>query len=154
MRPLLGGRTRALKFALVGALCFAVQYLALLLLARTGLVRPLADGAGFLLSAQLNFALSTAFTWRDRRGARARGLVARWASFNLTALLGLAINTGVFSLLYPSLGNLAASALGVLAGAGCNYLVLDLLVFRRRPAAPAPAPHAAVRLPLPAKEYS
>jgi putative flippase GtrA len=147
MSPLLGTRMRALIFVCVGALCFSLQYMLLLLLARTGLAQPLADGVGFLTSAQLNFALSSRYTWGDRRSAGSPRRRIRWASFNLSVLLGLALNTGVFALTYRAIGTLPASALGVLTGAGCNYLLCDVLVFRRPARRKLPS-HLAAPVPM------
>jgi putative flippase GtrA len=130
VRPLSRYR-RVLRFALVGLTCFAVQYVALRLLTRVGLPATPADAVGFLLSAQLNFTLSSLFTWADRKDLFARPLVGRWFSYNASILVTLAINAGVFQLCRP-IGELAASALGVAVGAAGNYVLCDLLVFRDR----------------------
>lgn len=130
MRPLSQYR-RVLRFVLVGITCFAVQYVALRLLTRLGLPATPADAVGFLLSAQLNFTLSSLFTWADRKDLFARPLVGRWLSYNASIVVTLAINAGVFQLCRP-FGELAASALGVAVGAVGNYLLCDLLVFRNR----------------------
>ncbi len=129
---------RALRFALVGVVCFAVQYVALRLLISTGLPATPADAIGFFLSAQLNFTLSTFFTWADRKELFARSLAGRWFAYNASILITLAINTGVFQLCRP-LGELAASAVGVVVGAAGNYVLCDLLVFRGRRGARAAA---------------
>jgi putative flippase GtrA len=143
-------------FLSVGAACFLTQYAALTAMTAAGTYRPLANALGFAMSAQLNFALSVRLTWRDRPSA-ARGLWARWASYNGTALISLAVNTAVFAAAYRRLGNLPAAAVGVLAGMCVTYLVCDLLIFAdrgktravggahrapRRPAPMAPPPVA------------
>jgi putative flippase GtrA len=132
MGPLLLARSRVLRFALVGAVCFAAQFTVLRLLTAVGVAQPLGNAIGFLLSAQLNYALSSGFTWGDRRGAVQRAALARLLSFNGATLIGLAINTAVFTLCYRSLGALPASALGVLVGSASNFLICDLMVIRRR----------------------
>jgi len=129
MGPLFRGHRRALRFALVGVLCFGVQYLALRLLVAAGLSATPADAVGFLLSAQLNFTLSSLFTWGDRQHTFTGTLRTRWASFNASVLVTLALNTGVFQLCRP-MGDLPASAFGVIVGAVGNYALCDLLVFR------------------------
>lgn len=142
---------RALRFAAVGVVCFSVQYLVLRLFVTAGVEATVADALGFALSAQLNFTLSSLFTWGDRKGAFTRSPGTRWLSFNASILLTLAINTGVFQVSRP-LGYLAASALGVFAGALGNYALCDIVVFRgRRGAQPATAP-AAELVPAMAKE--
>jgi putative flippase GtrA len=117
-------------FLCVGGACFLTQYAALTAMAAAGMYRPVANALGFAISAQLNFALSARLTWRDRPSAG--GLWARWASYNGTALISLAVNTAVFAIAYRRLGNLPAAAAGVLAGMCVTYLVCDLLIFRDR----------------------
>ena len=132
MRSLPGGRKRQLLFLCVGATCFLAQYAALTALVAAGASRPLANALGFVLSAQLNFALSARLTWRDRTASVGRGLRRRWVSYNGTALISLAVNTAVFAAAYHRLGDLAAAALGVLSGMCVTYLICDLLIFRDR----------------------
>ncbi|MFC4113151.1 GtrA family protein [Nonomuraea zeae] len=124
---------RILRFVTVGSFCFSFQYVCAVLLAGLGAPWPLSNAAGFLLSAQLNFLLSSGWTWRDRPPGWARSaLRRRWASYNATAVLALAINTAVFSVSYRALGALPAAALGVLTGSVANYLICDRAVFRMR----------------------
>ena len=132
MRTLLRRGRRQLLFLCVGAACFLVQYTALTAMAAAGTYRPVANALGFVISAQLNFALSARLTWRDRPPTAARALWARWASYNGIALISLAVNTAVFTVAYHRLGNLPAAALGVVAGMCVTYLVCDLLIFRDR----------------------
>ncbi len=132
MKTLLRPGKRQLLFLCVGATCFLTQYAALTAMAAAGTYRPLANALGFAISAQLNFALSARLTWRDRPTAAARTLWARWASYNGTALISLAVNTAVFTAAYHRIGNLPAAALGVLCGMCVTYLVCDMLIFRDR----------------------
>jgi len=132
VKTLLRPGKRQLLFLCVGATCFLTQYAALTAMAAAGTYRPLANALGFAISAQLNFALSARLTWRDRPTAAARTLWARWASYNGTALISLAVNTAVFTAAYHRIGNLPAAALGVLCGMCVTYLVCDMLIFRDR----------------------
>src|SRR6266516_2122278 len=100
MRRFSHSRARIAVFAAVGAFCFAVQLVLLTLIAGAGVDRPIADAIGFALSAQLNFLLSTRFTWRDRKVAGRRDIGVRWLAYNATALLSLAGNTAVFAVAY------------------------------------------------------
>jgi len=132
MKTLLRRRRRQLLFLCVGVTCFLTQYAALTAMAAAGTYRPLANALGFAISAQLNFVLSARLTWRDRPPAAARTRWARWASYNGIALISLAVNTAVFTIVYHQVGNLPAAALGVLCGMCVTYLVCDLLIFRNR----------------------
>jgi putative flippase GtrA len=147
VKTLLRRRRRQLLFLCVGGACFLTQYGLLTAMTAGGVYRPLANALGFAASAQLNFALSARLTWRDRSANGQRGTLggrsprqarrafwARLASYNGTALVSLAVNTGVFTIAYHRLGNLAAAALGVVCGMCVTYLVCDLVIFRdRRP---------------------
>jgi putative flippase GtrA len=130
MRHYLG--RRQLVFVAVGGTCFLAQYGALTAMAASGLYRPAANALAFVLSAQLNFLLSSRFTWRDRRAGSARTFWARLAGYNGTALISLAVNTAAFTLVYRQVGNLAGAAVGVICGMCVTYLVCDLLIFRAR----------------------
>jgi putative flippase GtrA len=125
-------KTRPLLFAAVGGCCFLVQVGVLTALAAAGTSRPLANAIGFVISAQLNFALSSRLTWRDRQARTARARWTRLVSYNGTALLSLAVNTGVFALVYHRTGNLLAAALGVGCGMCSTYVVCHFLIFGDR----------------------
>jgi putative flippase GtrA len=142
---------RALRFTAVGIVCFSVQYLVLRLFTAAGVQATVADAVGFALSAQLNFTLSSLFTWGDRKGDFSRSPGTRWVSYNASILLTLAINTGVFQLCRP-LGYLAASALGVLVGSVGNYVLCDIVVFRGRRGAQTVTAPATELVPAMAKE--
>ena len=142
---LLGPFSRTLRFALIGLLCFGAQYGAAWLFVRAGVSWPVGNATAFFLSAQLNFVLSSTFTWRDRDVDGRRWSVRRWISYNGTVLLSLAVNTAAFVAIYPVTGALAASVAGVVAGAGATYLICNYIVFRSRRADPVPA---AVELPV------
>jgi putative flippase GtrA len=130
---------RKLCFLLVGACCFTLQYAVLRALSGAGLARPIANGIGFVISAQVNFLLSSAFTWADRGsdGARSEGISkprlrsnpSRWLSYNGTAAVALVVNTVVFALADRIVGALPAALAGVAAGTVVTFLVCDRLIF-------------------------
>lgn len=125
---------RLARFAAVGATCFALQAGILTVLERAGVPATLANAVGFAASAQLNFLLSSYFTWFDRRvplSAR-RTVAARWAAFQATAGLALCFNTGVFALAVRVLDPVAAAAVGVLTGAALTFMTGNHLIFRNR----------------------
>jgi len=119
---------RRFFFPFVGGVCFLAQIAILTVLSGLGTPEPAANAAGFLISAQLNYVLSSTLTWGDRRARRAGGLL----TYNATALLSLGVNTVVFTVAYRLTGATAAAALGVLCGMGVTYASCDLLIFRRR----------------------
>jgi putative flippase GtrA len=125
---------RLARFSIVGATCFAIQAGILLALREAGVPDTAANAAGFLASAQVNFLLSSAFTWADRRLPEpgARPVAARWASFQVTVAISLACNTGVFAIVSRFAPPVAAAAVAVCAGALLTYLASDHLVFRRK----------------------
>ena len=136
---------RKVRFALVGGACFALQLTILRVLRDTTLARSQANAIGFALSAQANYALSTVFTWRDRsgyggslpvvsqrdidangrsdtRGASWAGApsLPRWATYNLTALVALGVNTATFVAVDDTAGEVPAALAGVAAGRNVN----------------------------------
>jgi len=132
VKDLVRRRRRQLLFVCVGASCFLAQLGTLTALSSAGVARPTANAIGFVLSAQLNFALSLRLTWGDRARTLARALWARLVSYNGTALIALGVNTLAFTLAYRRLGSLPAAGLGVLSGMCVTYLVCDRLIFRPR----------------------
>jgi putative flippase GtrA len=122
------GAARPLRFALTGGLAGLVQLTLLALLTRHGWPSLTANLVAFLLAAQVNFAVSMTFTWRDRR--HGQRIWRRWLLFH-GAIAGMAaLNMLIFALARMAMPDLAASALGILAGAVGNFLAGDRLVFR------------------------
>jgi putative flippase GtrA len=133
---------RVVRFGMVAGLCTLLQLLILEFLNRLGVNRVLANGIGFVISAQVNFALSALFTWRDRKPRLARhgrsqnaskaGVwVARWAKFNITVLVALAINEVVFAAaLHAGATLIIGSAAGILTGAVVTFSVNHFVTFR------------------------
>lgn len=119
---------RPLRFALTGGLAGLVQLGLLAALADHGWRPWIANLAAFLLAAQLNFALSTLYTWRDRRGTDV--LWRRWLLFH-GSISGMAVlNIAVYTVARTVLPYLLASAAGIAVAAVGNFLLGDRLVFR------------------------
>lgn len=125
---LLAPRARPLRFVLTGGTAGMVQLVLLALLMRFGWNAMLANGAAFLLAAQVNFALSVTLTWRDR--SPANSLIRSWLLFHASIALMAAVNMLTFAGTHSVLPALAASLAGIGAGAVGNYLAGDRLVFR------------------------
>jgi len=142
-RSLVGGdAARPLRFALTGGVAGITQLALLALLMRYGWPGLAANGGAFLLAAQVNFALSVTFTWRDRCDGRPLG--RRWLAFH-GAIAGMAvINMLVFAASRAVAPSLVASLLGIGVAAVGNFVIGDRLLFRghtpasARRAAPTP----------------
>ncbi|MGH3217975.1 MAG: glycosyltransferase [Streptosporangiaceae bacterium] len=131
-----------MRFGMVAGSCTLLQLLILEFLNRRGVNRVLANGIGFVISAQVNFTLSALFTWRDRKpllakhtkslsATKAGVWVARWAKFNITALVALAINEVVFAAaLHAGAALIMGSAAGILTGAVVTFSVNHFVTFR------------------------
>jgi putative flippase GtrA len=118
---------RPLRFAVTGGLAGLTQLLLLELLVEHGWPALVANLVAFLLAAQLNFVLSSTFTWRDRQATGAIG--RRWLQFHGTIASMAGLNMAVFAASRTVLPELVASATGILAAAIGNFLLGDRLVF-------------------------
>ncbi|MGE3911447.1 MAG: glycosyltransferase family 39 protein, partial [Chloroflexota bacterium] len=125
-------RGRLFRFALTGGLAALTQLLLLELLVGQGAPAIAANVSAFIVAAQVNFWLSSLFTWRDRAGAPGMaGLAGRWLRFH-GAILGTAVlNLAVFSVSVTVLPHLMAAVLGIGAAAAANFVSGDRFVFRR-----------------------
>src|ERR671930_2022054 len=119
---------RPLRFALTGGLAGLLQLGLLALLVGRGWPAVPANALAFLLAAQVNFAVSSLFTWRDRR--RTIPLWRRWLAFHGAIATTALVNQGVFLAVRTVLPALAASAAGIAVAAVGNYLLGDRLGFR------------------------
>jgi putative flippase GtrA len=127
---------RPLRFAVTGGLAGLLQLGLLALLVGRGWPAAPANAVAFLLAAQLNFAVSSLFTWRDRR--RTAPLWRRWLAFHGAIAAMALVNQSVFLAARTALPALVASAAGIAVAAVGNYLLGDRLVFgghghQRRP---------------------
>jgi putative flippase GtrA len=126
---------RPARFIITGGAAGLIQIGLLAALTGHGWHSLLANPVAFLLAAQVNFALSTLFTWRDRRDGQS--LLHRWLLFH-GSIAGMALlNMAVFAAARTRLPDLESAALGIATAALGNYLVGDRLVFRRRALTPA-----------------
>jgi glycosyltransferase involved in cell wall biosynthesis/putative flippase GtrA len=93
----------------------------------------LANTVAFLLAAQVNFALSIVFTWRDRPGtSESRGALLRhWLRFHGSIVRTVLLNQGILAVARTTLPTLLASGLGIGVTSVANFVLGDRLVFRR-----------------------
>jgi putative flippase GtrA len=121
---------RPLRFIGTGAVAAVVQLTLLALFSHRGLDGLMANALAFLLAAQVNFALSSSFTWRDR--SRTGSLLHRWMLFHCSISLMAVVNMLTFAVARTVVPLLEASVAGILMAAVGNYLIGDRLVFRTR----------------------
>lgn len=128
-----------LRFAAVGATCTALQLALFYALLDAGTTGTAAFVFSFAVIAQLNFVLSSRFTWLHRlaQPSGARGRTRRWALFNTSAGISLGVSAGVFALASRALGPALAAPCGVASSIAVSFLLGDRVVFRPRRASVA-----------------
>lgn len=132
-----GERARPLRFALTGVLAAAIQLVLLNLLVSWGWSDFSANILAFLLSAQVNFLLSTVFTWSDRRTNLSLG--RRWVAFHCSIAAMAVVNQLVFVAVRPIVSTSSAALAGIAVAAIGNFALGDRLIFRQRtPLTPQP----------------
>lgn len=129
-----GSRLRLVRFAVTGGVCSGLQLVLLYTLELLGWNPTAANAVGYLVSAQLNFVLSSWFIWGDRRegGPGRLEIARRWVSFHGSIAGTAVLNLVVFAAARSTTGSLTAGVLGIAVSAVLNYLVQDRLVFGRR----------------------
>jgi putative flippase GtrA len=125
--------TRPLRFAGTGVAAGGLQLILLAALTTHGWDGLRANLIAFLVAAQFNFVMSSILTWRDRQVTGS--LLRRWTLFHVSIAVMAALNMLVFVAMRDLVPALAASALGIAAGACGNYLAGDRLIFRQSPPA-------------------
>ena len=135
-------RQRIVRFGAVATSCTLVQFLILASLTRLGVSKVIADGIGFGLSAQANFALSAHVTWRDRKPRPARhapaNLSARpgawpmyWVKFNAVALVALVVNELAFTTtMHFGFPLFMAASAGIAGGTVLTFTLNNFVTFR------------------------
>jgi putative flippase GtrA len=124
---------RPLRFAGTGVAAGGLQLTLLATLTAHGWEVLGANFVAFLVAAQFNFVMSSILTWRDRQVTGS--LLRRWILFHASIAVMAALNMLVFAVTRDLVPALAASALGIAAGACGNYLAGDRLIFRQPPPA-------------------
>ena len=127
---LLSEVARPWRFAATGGVAGLAQLGLLALFTHHGWQPIMANAVAFLLAAQLNFALSSLFTWHDRRPAS--GLPRRWLFYH-ASIAGMAlVNMAVFTVAQTVVPPLPSSLLGIAVASIGNFLAGDRLVFGTR----------------------
>jgi putative flippase GtrA len=123
-------RARPARFVITGGLAGLTQLVLLKILIDHGWNGFVANAVAFVLAAQLNFLLSSLFTWRDRFQGRSLG--RRWLVFHASIATMAVVNMAIFAVARLALPDLVASAVGICVAAVGNFFLGDRLVFRRR----------------------
>ena len=127
-----GGGRRALRFALVGLLGFAVDMAVFAGLLLAGLPAAWAYGAGFLVATVCNYALNGRYTFADRVAQGRAGW--RLAGYAVVCILALMLREAVFLALHDAGAVVlpVAALVGVLVGALVGYVGIAGFVFPAR----------------------
>ncbi len=92
-------RTRLLRYSIVGTLGALVDFAVFnLLISLVGISSVLASVFSFLAAVVSNFTWNRYWTYPD---SRSKAVSRQMAEFGVVSLLGLAIRTPVFAILYP-----------------------------------------------------
>jgi putative flippase GtrA len=122
---------RPLRFGIVGAVTFGLQYLLLSLLTSSGVTPAVAYLIALAVAVQFNFIVSQLLVWHDRPMSLTVGRVAnRWATFHAMIAVSLVVNFIAFVLLEPYLGNLGASLGAIVFSTIIKFFSLDRVVFK------------------------
>jgi putative flippase GtrA len=134
---------RPLRFAGTGVAAGGLQLTLLAVLTARGWDTLPANVVAFVVAAQFNFLMSNVVTWRDRQ--LTGSIRRRWLLFHASIAVMALVNMLVFVAARDLVPALAASALGIAAGACGNYLAGDRLIFRQpSPVAFSPPPRSFV----------
>jgi putative flippase GtrA len=121
-------------FAAVGALGFAVQLAAVVLLTMAGWQAMAATAVAVELAVLHNFAWHERWTWVDRAGGGHGGTMRRLLRFHLAnGVTSIAGNVAIVGLLVAPAGlhPVVANGIAVVCVSAANFLALDRWVFRR-----------------------
>ena len=136
----------AFRFGLVGAVSAGVQLAVLTLLVRVDLHSWAGNAVAIGVAAQVNFALSQWFTWRDRTDAGP--LRARWVRFMCAISSTVALNFGIFAAASMVMAPIDAAVCGIAVAAVANFFLADRFVFVRRRIERYPRPEAPLSKPI------
>ncbi len=117
------------KFGIVGTLCALLQILILRLLTPY-MPAFLASAIGFFTSAQLNFILTYTVTWRDSERKKGIQFASTWVRFFGVVLIGLVVNTAMFSLFHLVLVDWLAVCAAVVISTSCTFYLNRFHVLR------------------------
>ena len=124
---------RPAQFAAIGAGCALAQLGLLALLTEGTPLGAWSNAAAFLLAAQLNFALNSFLTWRDRMHRQPRALLRQLAGFNALILVAVIFNQAIYLAAVALVPYLLAGAIGIAATTLAKYLIADRWIFPSRP---------------------
>jgi putative flippase GtrA len=121
---------RPAQFATIGAVCAVVQLGLLAVFTERTNFGSVSNAVAFLISAQLNFALNSALTWRDRMHRRPMALFAQALGFNALILVAVVFNQAIYLVAVRLTPYLVAGAVGLGATTLAKYFIADRWIFR------------------------
>lgn len=123
---------RPAQFAAIGAGCAVIQLGLLIAFTERTNLGSVSNAVAFLISAQLNFVLNGAFTWRDRMHRRPMALAAQVLGFNALTLVAVVFNQAIYLVGLRFAPYLVAGAVGIGATTLAKYFIADRWIFRTR----------------------
>ncbi len=121
---------RPTQFAVIGSLCGVAQLGLLAAFTERTNLGTMSNAIAFLISAQLNFVLNRAVTWRDRMHHRPMALFVQVLEFNALTLVAVAFNQAIYLGALRVAPYLIAGAVGIGATTLAKYFIADRWIFR------------------------
>ncbi len=122
-------KNRAVWFVAVGAAGAVVQLGLLAVLTEFTSFGRFSNAAAFLISAQLNFLLSSLLTWADRETGGRRSIAWRLLRFNALISVAAVANQAIYLAFERMLPYLLAGAIALVVTAVAKYFIADRWVF-------------------------
>jgi len=130
-----GPVTKLGSFILVGGVCSGLQIVIMHCFIALGWHEVSANALGFVISTQVNFVLSSLFTWRAQHEAWSwKTTSLKWLTFSLVALFALIVVTKTFTVLRYDFerSSIISSVGGIVLGSIVSIVLHQFVTFRPR----------------------
>jgi putative flippase GtrA len=126
------GTWRFVRFGVIGAITFLLQFAALELFKSLGIGSIPAYALSLIPAVQVNFIANEVLVWDDRhiKVVRSRAMFDRWLTFQGCIAFSLVINFAVFVVAQFFVPDIVAMLMGIGASTLVKFLSLDRLAFR------------------------